>query len=74
MGKYFGKLRDSSKTDNGIDAFSMERTAFEEISFAMENVNVSRDAAGNPTQSSVTYTSPSITGSDLIVFYSVQYY
>lgn len=73
--KYLAKLRKPSNTDNGIDALGIDRTAFEEVSFALENVDVRRDTSGKPFQSGVVYkTDPTITGSDIIVFYAVQNY
>ena len=73
--KYLAKLRHPSNTDNGIDSLLMERTAHEEISFALENVDVRRDTAGKPFQSAVKYkTDPTISGSDIIIFYAVQNY
>lgn len=75
LAKYLDSYRNpSTNTDNGIDSYSMSRTAFEEISFALQNVKVDRDAAGTPVQSGAFYSPCTQSGSDIIIFYAVQNY
>lgn len=75
LSKYLDSYKNpSTNTDNGIDKYSMNRTAFEEISFALENVKVGRDATGTPTQSGAFYSAPTDSGDDTIIFYAVQNY
>ena len=75
LAKYLDSYRNpSTNTDNGIDSYSMSRTAFEEVSFALENIKVSRDATGAPVQSGAFYSPCTQSGSDTIIFYAVQNY
>lgn len=79
LAKYFNsyispRTTINSGTGNGVDKYGLYRTAFEEVSFALENIPVSRDAAGNPTQSGAFYSDPTTAGNDIIIFYSVQNY
>ena len=63
MSLYYGKLRDPSKTEDGIEKFVHDRVAYERVSFSLENVT---------KDTSVSYTAGNITGKDIIIFYSVR--
>ena len=63
IGLYYGKLRDPSKTEDGIQKFAYDQVACEKVSFSLENVT---------KDTSVSYTAGNITGKDIIIFYSVR--
>ncbi len=75
MEKYHKNAEDpTTNTDNGIDSLGVYRTALEEVSFALENIKVTRTMGASPVQSGVSYSGCTENGSDIIIFYSVQDY
>lgn len=76
MAKYMDSFKNpSTNTDNGIDKFAMDRTAFESVTFSLENMGVKRTLGAAPTKSDrISYGTPSTPGSDIVIFYSVRNY